>query len=109
MTSERRRVPLHVQRHEDAAGARARRGPGSDSLVPVSIDALGPTPEFDASNLDRILLHIAGLLAEHMERSGEVTVLGCHAVDADLRDTSVGVEGGHSGALLRGGEAVQPA
>ena len=44
-----------------------------------------------------------------MERSGEVTVLGRHAVGADLRDTSVSVKRGHPSALLRGGEAVQPA
>ena len=109
MASERRRVPFHVQRQQNAAGSGARAWSCSDGLVPVSIAALGPTPELGASDLDRFVLHITRLLAENGERAGEVAVLGRHAVDAELRDTSVGVERGDAGASLCCGEAVQPA
>ena len=83
--------------------------PCSDGLVPVSIAALGPTPELGASDLDRFVLHITRLLAENGERAGEVAVLGRDAVDAELRDASVGVEGGDAGASLCCREEVQPA
>ncbi len=61
------------------------------------------------ADLDRFVLHITGLLAENGERAGEIAVLARNAVDADLRDTQVGVEGGDAGASLCCRKEVQAA
>ena len=106
---ERRRVPFHVQREQNAARWSAAPWPCSDGLVPVSIAALDPTPELGASDLDRLVLHLTRLLAENRERPGEVAVLGGHAVDAELRHAPVDVECGDADASLCCREAEQPA